>query len=284
MSEDLQKIKTLLKVRGCSSRTTTNYISCINRFKKFFGGRNLEKLNEEDILEYIKVNFVDLEYSPATINVNRAAIKYYYLVVFKKEFNDILLPYCKIHRRYPYIFDTKDVILLINSTNNIKHKIWICLGYGSGLRVDEIANLKIVDFSHRLHKIKVIGKGNKERFVPFPELTYKLLLIYYEQNKDKIKEFDNFLFPSVRKDYNNIHISVQTIKNTFTNIKKKFNLGDEVTFHTLRHSFATDYIKRGGDIWKLKSMLGHTSINSTTIYLHMANDFSEIHSPLDEGL
>lgn len=202
----------------------------------------------------------------------------------KKEFNDILLPYCKIHRRYPYIFDTKDVILLINSTNNIKHKIWICLGYGSGLRVDEIANLKIVDFSHRLHKIKVIGKGNKERFVPFPELTYKLLLIYYEQNKDKIKEFDNYLFPSARKDYNNIHISVQTIKNTFTNIKKKFNLGDEVTFHTLRHSFATDYIKRGGDIWKLKSMLGHTSINSTTIYLHMANDFSEIHSPLDEGL
>ena len=284
MPEDLQKIKTLLKVRGCSSRTTTNYISCINRFKKFFEGRNLEKLNEEDILEYIKVNFVDLEYSPATINVNRAAIKYYYLVVFKKRFNDILLPYCKIHRRYPYIFDTKDVILLINSTNNIKHKIWICLGYGSGLRVDEIANLKIVDFSHRLHKIKVIGKGNKERFVPFPELTYKLLLIYYEQNKDKIKEFDNYLFPSARKDYNNIHISVQTIKNTFTNIKKKFNLGDEVTFHTLRHSFATDYIKRGGDIWKLKSMLGHTSINSTTIYLHMANDFSEIHSPLDEGL
>ena len=220
MSEDLQKIKTLLKVRGCSSRTTTNYISCINRFKKFFEGRNLEKLNEEDILEYIKVNFVDLEYSPATINVNRAAIKYYYLVVFKKEFNDILLPYCKIHRRYPYIFDTKDVILLINYTNNIKHKIWICLGYGSGLRADEIANLKIVDFSHRLHKIKVIGKDNKERFVPFPELTYKLLLIYYEQNKDKIKEFDNYLFPSTRKDYNNIHISVQTIKNTFTNIKK----------------------------------------------------------------
>ncbi len=83
--------------------------------------------------------------------------------------------------------------------------------------------------------------------------------------------------------YNFLDIE-QTIKNTFSKTKKKFNLGPEVTFHTLRHSFATDYIRKGGDVWKLKSMLGHDSINSTMIYLHMANDFSEIHSPLDEVL
>lgn len=284
MSEDLQKVKTLLKVRGCSGRTVTTYISCINRFKNYFEGRDLEDLNEEDILEYIKVNFVDLDYSPASINVNRAAIKYYYLVNFKKELNDTLLPYCKIYRRYPYILDTRDVIILLNSTNNLKHKIWIALGYGSGLRVHEIAKLKIGDFSHNLHKIRVVGKGNKERFVPFPEFTYRLLLKYYEKYKNEIEKNDNCLFPSIRKDYDSIHVSEQTIKNTFSKTKKKFNLGPEVTFHTLRHSFATDYIRKGGDVWKLKSMLGHDSINSTMIYLHMANDFSEIHSPLDEGL
>ena len=85
MSEDLQKVKTLLKVRGCSGRTVTTYISCINRFKNYFEGKDLENFNEEDILEYIKVNFVDLDYSPASINVNRAAIKYYYLVNLKKD-------------------------------------------------------------------------------------------------------------------------------------------------------------------------------------------------------
>ena len=56
-------------------------------------------------------------------------------------------------------------------------------------------------------------------------------------------------------DYDSIHVSEQTIKNTFSKTKKKFNLGPEVTFHTLRHSFATDYIRKGGDVWKLKSML-----------------------------
>lgn len=284
MSEDLQKVKTLLKVRGCSSRTVTNYISCINRFKKHFEGRNLEKLNEDDILLYIKENFIDLEYAPATINVNIAAIKYYYIVNFKIELNNTLLPSCKIYRRYPYIFDKKDIMLLISSTKNIKHKIWICLGYGSGLRVSEVAKLKIGDFSHRLHKIRIVGKGNKERFVPFPEFTYKLLLKYYEENKVKIKNSDNYLFPSSKNNHISQHILEDTIKQIFSNIKRKFNLGSEVSFHTLRHSFATDYMIKGGDIWKLKNMLGHNSINSTMIYLHMANNFNEIHSPLDEIL
>ena len=54
-----------------------------------------------------------------------------------------------------------------------------------------------------------------------------------------------------------------------------------MSFHTLRHSFATEFIKNGGDLWKLKDILGHSSINTTTVYLHMAESFNEIHSPLD---
>ena len=89
MTEDLQKVKDLLMLRNCSKRTISNYLSCINRFKQFYKNENLENLCESDILEYLKKNFINIDCSTATINVNRAAIKYYYLVNFNKELSNV---------------------------------------------------------------------------------------------------------------------------------------------------------------------------------------------------
>ncbi|MEG1648246.1 MAG: phage integrase N-terminal SAM-like domain-containing protein, partial [Bacilli bacterium] len=78
MTNDLLKVKDLLKMRGCSDRTVNNYLSCINRFKKYYNEKeDLKNLKENDILDYLKVNFIDLDFSAASININRAAIKYY---------------------------------------------------------------------------------------------------------------------------------------------------------------------------------------------------------------
>lgn len=111
MSEDMQKVKDLLKIRGCSDRTTTNYLSCINRFKNYYElkGVNLKELKEEDILEYLKVNCINIGFSPATININRAAIKYYYLVNFNIDFNKSLLPSCKTISRFPKLLSKEEV-------------------------------------------------------------------------------------------------------------------------------------------------------------------------------
>ena len=77
MTNDLQKVKDLLKTRGCSERTINNYLSCLNRFKQYYKGKELKNLKEEDILDYLKVNFIDLDFAAACVNVNRAAIKSY---------------------------------------------------------------------------------------------------------------------------------------------------------------------------------------------------------------
>lgn len=100
------------------------------------------------------------------------------------------------------------------------------------------------------------------------------------QNKDKIT--NDYLFPNINKIKNNCnHINSFAIKQAFQKIKRNNNLDDSVTFHTLRHSFACEYIKSGGDIWELRVLLGHSSINSTMVYLHMAKDFNNVYSPLD---
>lgn len=280
MTEDLQKVKDLLVLRNCSNRTITNYLSCINRFKNYFKNKNLESLNESNIIEYLKKAFIEIGCSPVTINVNRAAIKYYYLVNFNKEFSNALLPPSIVPSRFPKILSKDEVISIFNSESNLKHKLWIILAYGSGLRISEIANLKVSDILSKEHKIRVIGKGNKERYVPLPNFTLKLLRLYWIKNKDKIT--NDYLFPSTHSSRIGYPISSETIKESFKKIKYNNNIDKKITFHTLRHSYATEFIKNGGDIWELKAILGHSSANSTCIYLHMAEDFENVYSPLDE--
>ena len=280
MTNDLQKVKDLLKTRGCSERTINNYISCLNRFKQYHNGKELKELKEEDILDYLKVNFIDLDFAAASVNVNRAAIKYYYLVNFNIDFNNVLLPACKVKSRYPTLLTKEQVISIFNNESNIKHKLWIILAYGSGLRISEVASLKVSDILSKEHKIRVIGKGNKERYAPLPDITLRLLRTYWLQNKDKI--INDYLFPNIKNGKNKCkHINPFTIKQAFQKIKENNNLDDSITFHTLRHSFACEYIKSRGDIWELRILLGHSSINSTMVYLHMAKDFNDVYSPLD---
>lgn len=149
---------------------------------------------------------------------------------------------------------------MINSENNLKHKIWMILAYGSGLHISEVASLRVDDILSNEHKIRVIGKGNKERYVPLPNITLKLLRLYWINNKDKITEY---LFPGAFLKTKHTHINSVTIMEAFKKIKENNNLDKSITFHTLRHSFATEYIKSGGDVWELRSLLGHSSINST---------------------
>lgn len=280
MTNDLQKVKDLLMLRNCSTRTISNYLSCINRFKNYYKFKNLVNLNESDILEYLKENFINIGCSAATINVNRAAIKYYYLVNFNIEFNNILLPKTKIPSRFPKLISKHDFVKMFNSEFNLKHKLWIILAYGSGLRISEVASLKVSDILCKDHKIRIIGKGNKERFAPLPNFTLKLLQSYYFRNKNIIN--NDFLFPGLYNKTKNSHINSFTIKQAFQKIKENNNLDNSITFHTLRHSYATEFIKAGGDIWELKNILGHSSINTTSIYLHMAENFKNVYSPINE--
>lgn len=280
MTEDLQKVKDLLLLRKCSDRTVSNYFSCINRFKNYYKRKDLKKLNEDDILEYLKKNFINIGCSAATINVNRAAIKYYYLVNFNKNFSNVLLPQTKISSRFPKIISKQDFIKMFNSEFNLKHKLWIMLAYGSGLRISEVASLKVSDILSKEHKIRVIGKGNKERYAPLPDFTLKLLRLYWIQNKDKIT--NNYFFPGKYKATKGTCITSFGIKEAFQKMKENNNLDNSITFHTLRHSYATEFIKNGGDIWELKNILGHSSINTTSMYLHMAENFKEVYSPLNE--
>lgn len=285
MTEEYNKIEKILKVRGCSKLTSKNYISCIKRFLKYFNGKNIKNLSEEEILNYLIENFIDNGMQPSTFNVNRAAIIYYYSIIYNRILNDKWLPYSKVPKRYHNIISKKDIIKLLRSANNIRLQLMIVLAFGCGLRRAEVASLNIKNIDLKNKKIKVVGKGNKQRYTILPDFVIKLLKPYYLKNKTKILKSNGYLFSKGRTDCELPYIHPTTISGLFHHLLKKLNCKNkDITFHTLRRSFATLYIKNGGDLWVLKDLLGHSSINSTLIYVQMARNYSDVIVPLNEDI
>lgn len=266
----IEKVKENLILRGRSQITFENYKCALNRFFKFYNNKTcIKSLNEDDIIIYLKARILDNNMCSDTYNLSVAAIRLLFLVCFNKPLNRILLPSSKLKKKMPTILPKELFIKIFNDEKNLKHKCWLILAFCSGLRVDEIVHLKIEDLSSKEHKIKILGKGNKERITILPDISIKIIAKYCKENN--ISSGPLFTGFKGCELLNN-----KTIINYFTNLKVKYNLNENISFHSLRHSFATYYLSNGGSLLTLQSMLGHSNLNTTTIYLHLSQNFNEL--------
>jgi len=266
----------ILRMGGRSEKTISNYVCAINRFLEYFQDKDIAKLNETDILEYIRKKYLNKNCAGNTYNMNISAIKYFYSVTFNKEFNTKLLPHTKITKKIPSTLDKEIFTKIFNEEPDLKRKCWLLLAYCSGLRSEEVATIRIEDINSKEHKLKVLGKRKKERFTILSDITITYLRLYYRSNWKIFNKKTGYLFNGCANKYNKEHINSKGITNYFSVIKKKYNLSDNISFHSLRHSFATNFIKAGGDHFVLKSMLGHSSLSTTSIYVHMGRDFNNL--------
>jgi len=266
------KVKDTLILGGRSEKTFGNYKSHIKRFLNYYNENvEINKLSDEDIVEYVKKNYLELNRCAETLNVGICSIKYFYSVCFNRTINNNLLPATKLVKRMPTIITKELFLKIFNEEKCLNYKCWLILAFCSGLRVDEIANLKIENIYPNEHKIKVLGKGNKERYTILPDVVTKFLRLYCKEQK--IINKNGYLFTSHDKLKS---INSKSIINYFSAIKKAYNLDKNISFHTLRHSFATYYLMNGGNIITLKSMLGHSHLYTTNRYLHIAQNFNEL--------
>ena len=266
----IKMVNDTLTMGGKSKITINKYTYAIERFLNSHGNNTkISAFTEKEIIKYLKKKFIDTNLKATTYNFN--AIFYFYNLCFEKEFNKKLLPKAKLAKKLPTILDKKLFIQMINKEYNIEHKCWLLLGFCCGLRTIEIANIKIEDIDVNNHRLKIIGKGNKERYTILPDICITKLREYCKVKRITYKT--GYLFPGNNGE---VHISPRTIGNYFTNYAKEFNLQKNISFHTLRHSFATYFLMNGGDQFVLKDMLGHSSLSTTAIYVHLANDFNNL--------
>ncbi len=269
--ELLGKVELELNSRGFSAKTKKTYLFFIKDFLKH-SKKNLTKLQDNDIKRYISHLITKKKYTNITANLAISSLKFFFGKVLQTDIcNNIERP--KKEKNLPIILSKNEIKQIINSTKNIKHRLVLKCIYGMGLRVSEIVNLKIegIDFDRDLVKISS-AKGNKQRYVMLPAGLKDEIADYI-----KLQKPEKYLFSGRKNKY-----SIKSVQKIFESAIKKTKIKKKVSCHTLRHSFATHLLESGVDIRYIQVLLGHSKLQTTQIYTHVANHkLKDIQSPLD---
>ncbi len=263
--EYLQK----LKLKKYSNSTVKSYVHSFEAFINYYKGVELLSLNENDIRVYLQ-KLIEEERSNSYINIAINAIKFYYEMVLgmPNRFYSIERP--RKEFKLPKVLSKEEVLSIIDHTNNIKHRCIICLLYSSGLRRNELLNLKLNDIDSKRMVIRVEqAKGNKDRYTVLNKIVLEDLRKYYKKYNPKTYLFEG---PILGNKYS--HSSVLKI---VVNAAERAGISIRVSPHILRHSFATHLLESGIDIRYIQLLLGHNSTKTTEIYTHVAtNTFTDI--------
>ncbi|MBC5837241.1 site-specific tyrosine recombinase XerD [Flavobacterium muglaense] len=280
----IKSYQSYLKIeRGLSKNTIENYSFDIERLCLYLVTNGIEvspiKINEETLQQFIYAIATQVN-ARSQARIISGLKSFFGYLIFEDYRNDNpleLIESPKTGRKLPDTLAITEIDALIGAidlaTNEgERNRAMLETLYGCGLRVSELVSLKISDLFFEEGFIKVTGKGNKQRFVPVGDLCRKYIEIY----KDTVRVHVN-----VKKGHNDILFlnrrgSQLTRAMIFTIIKDlavKIELTKKISPHTFRHSFATHLLENGADLRSIQLMLGHESITTTEIYLHLDRSF-----------
>lgn len=277
MSQLLEKMKMDLALRGYSPRTQKTYLKNVKQFSNHFA-KPPEHLNEEDIREYLYHSISVRKLSCSFVNTAYSAIKFFFETTLDHEWNMKNIPRVKRSKKLPVALSPDEVKKIFDVTTNLKHKAILMTTYSAGLRVSEVAHLKISDIDSGNMQIRIRqAKGDKDRYTLLGQSNLLVLREYF-----KVYRPTDWLFPN---ELTLKPLSTRTIQKVFQDAKNRCGITKDVSIHSLRHSFTTHLLKSGVDLAYIQKLLGHTNIQTTSIYLHLASrDILNIISPLDSLL
>lgn len=269
--------------RGLSKNTIENYGFDIERLCLFLETNQIEvspiKISDETVQQFIYS--VSKEVNPRSQARIISGLKSFFnYLVFEDYRTDNpleLIETPKTGRKLPDTLSVEEIDNLIaaidlSSNEGERNKAMLETLYGCGLRVSELVSLKISDLFFEEGFIKITGKGNKERFVPVGNLTQKYIEIYQKGVRIdlKIKKgHEDTLFLNRRGN----QLTRAMIFTIIKDLALKIGLSKNISPHTLRHSFATHLLENGADLRSIQLMLGHESITTTEIYVHLDRSF-----------
>lgn len=269
--------------RNFSENTLDAYVRDIKKLKEY-AEEDLENVGPdtiayENLQEYI-FNLSKKKFSERSQARWISSIKSFFKFLLEDEFRDdnpaSLLEGPKLGLYLPDTLSLMDInkiiaAIEINSDLGKRNHSIIEVLYGCGLRVSELIDLKISNINFKEQYIKVIGKGNKTRFVPLADYTAELLESYIKdvRSKNKInKKYEDTLFLNSRGTSMSRVIVFLIIKE----LTDKAGVSKKISPHTFRHSFATHLLQNGADLRYIQEMLGHSSITTTEIYTHLKTE------------
>ncbi len=274
----IKRVTEHLQLKSYSASTIRTYVNELRQFLCLLGSRPAESLTVDQLKRYLVYCNEVLGLTENTLHSRINALKFFYEQVLGREkfFWDIPRPKKPI--QLPNVLGERELQRMFSSVRNLKHKAILFTAYSAGLRVSEVVRLKLKDIdSDRMQIFIERSKGKKDRYVGLSVLLLDVLREYIRRCHPRPRVY---LFEGMRPGEPYSSRSAQLI---FQRASTMAGIGKEVSFHALRHSFATHLLEKGVDIKYIKDLLGHFNIKTTERYLHVRRDhLVNIVNPLDE--
>lgn len=274
----LPAMEQLLKLKAFSASTIRTYVNEMAQLLNILRDIPADELTPELLKRYLVYCYEHLGLKENTLHSRINAMKFYYEKVLGREKFFWEIPRPKKQIILPRIMNEDELERLFKALPNLKHKAMLFTVYSAGLRVSELANLKIRDIdSARMQIFIENAKGKKDRYVNLSPILLDILRSYLKKYKPKPI---HYLFES---EQTATAYPRRTIQKIFEDAKDKAGINKKVGIHSLRHSFATHLLEKGTDIKYIKDILGHFDIRTTERYLHVSKkELVNIASPLDD--
>jgi site-specific recombinase XerD len=261
-----------LTISGLSEHTVSNYARSIAQISVYFKKLPLELTDKElrDYLFYLKKDHT----GPSTFKFAIYSLRKLYALNRKRKLKT-QLPSIPQRPHLPVVLSYAECKKIIQTPLKLRDRFMLAFLYSSGLRINELSNMKIADIDTDRLQIRILeGKGKKDRYVPLSRLIAEKLPKYL-----KICNPENYLFNSTKRGKQFSHRGIQRV---VRQSKIKAGILKQVSTHTFRHTYATHLLESGVDLLTIKNILGHASIQTTLIYLHVAERVTKkFNSPLD---
>lgn len=263
-----------LALRGLAPKTCSAYLSWVRRLVRFCRVVP-DQLTTDHVRAFLLYLTQERRLSFSTFNQALNAARFFFLEVLKRPFVVEGLRYQKAPRRLPVVMNDEEVSRLLAAAASLRDRALFETGYATGLRVAEVTRLLITDLDSGRMVIRVDqGKGRKDRYVMLSPSLLETLRAYWRESKPKV-----FLFPGLGGTK---PLCISAAQKAFGRARLLAGIKKPVSFHTLRHSFATHLVESGTSLRTIQALLGHRSLQTTERYTHLAQNYlHQTTSPLD---
>jgi site-specific recombinase XerD len=238
-------------------------------------GKSPAELGQEEIRRYLLHLIEERKASQSVISQSYSALKFFFEKTIQRPWNLLKIPRSKRAKKLPSVLSKQEVGSILSATRNLKHRAILMTIYAAGLRVGEATRLKVSDIDSARMMLRVHeGKGLKDRYTLLGERNLEVLRLYYKAYRPL-----EWLFPGKTPSE---PLSISSVQRVFKASLDRAGIRKKASVHTLRHCFATHLLESGTDLYYIQRLLGHGSIRTTSVYLHITGrDLSKIRSPLD---
>ena len=270
----LNRFYLYLKSKRYSISTVKTYTFLVADFIEFVGDKPLHTITKDEIDSYLMTDFVPKQYSISTQRQLISALKLFKTMNPELGYDSLELTRPKRSKKLPIVLSKMEIINLIVSTKNLKHRIMIAMLYSCGLRISELLQLKLSDVNLERKQVFVnLGKGRKDRYIVLSESMIPLIQNYLFTYAPNFYFIEN----NQGKQY-----SASSVRKFLKKSCKLANITKPVTPHTLRHSYATHLLENGVNLRHIQMLLGHANPETTMSYTHVTKrDVLNVKSPLD---